>query len=318
LERIALGAGGKNSPGYITMGRGAYPPQGIALSIIPPGMVGQMRGEFIWADRPKSVAGADLALQGGASCIYTLGDAGKASGMKLLPSIEYPEGRTVMFKNQAGEVMTRMVLQIRQQFALPKGDTMAMATKLIELNKKAGVRPEVFCCDRTGYGAGIADMIKHLWSSSIIAVCYSEGSSQTKVMQEDTKTCEEAYERMFSELWFALRYWAEFDCVKLAPQLDMSNLSQQLSNREFLTNSKGQSRAESKKDYMDRGFPSPDEADSLTLTVHAARIGLGIIPSMQGVDAAGPGSEFGDDWYGSGVHIDESNRTQTLEDQPIL
>lgn len=124
---------------------------------------------------------------------------------------------------------------------------------------------------------------------------------------------------MQTELWFALRNWGEFGYFLLEPAMDLSKLTQQLTQRRFRT-SGGHSKVESKKDYMSRGFASPDEADSLTLLVHAARKGSGLILSMRGehlpdVPGADPNSP-GDDWpgqYENGVHVDESNRADYLD-----
>jgi len=42
---------------------------------------------------------------------------------------------------------------------------------------------------------------------------------------------------------------------------------------------------ESKSDYKSRGFPSPDEADALTLMVHAVRRASGVVFSFSNSDA---------------------------------
>jgi len=313
LEAIAKNAGGKETAAYYTMGRGAYPPQGAVLAIIPPGMLANMRGEFIWYSQPVAVGGADLALTGKAAAIYSLGKYGMASGMKLPPSLEFPNGRQVMFKDSTGTVRPRWALECTQQFALPKGDTTTMATNIIAFSKRAGVRPEFLAVDRTGHGAGVADLIKYQWGPQIHAVNYSEGASEGKLMAEDTKTCAEQFERMTSELWFALRALGEFQYFLINPDVDMTKLAPQLTERHFRV-SGVKSRVETKKDYMDRGHDSPDEADSLTLLVHAARKGSGITLSMKG-DASGNGSED-DDWPlpNNGVRIDVTNTTDTLSE----
>lgn len=313
LARIAKNAGGREAAGYYTMGRGAYPPQGLALSVIPPGMVSKMRGTFIWYDTPQPIAGADLALEGGAGCIVTLGLVGKATGVKLPPSVEFPTGRSIMFKDERGSVVPRPALQVTSQLRVEKGDTVQTANRIVDVLKKAGVRPHLFCCDSTGHGRGVADLIKNNWSSQIIALNYSESASDLKIMQEDTQTCHDTCHLAFSELWMALRGWAEFGYVMISPEVDMGQLTQQFTQRLMRTASQ-KSRVESKKDYIDRGHPSPDEADSITLIVHAARVGAGITPSMQGNDDPDSGgSEDSGDWN-SGIIIDSTNRQDTLED----
>jgi hypothetical protein len=275
-------------------------------------MLAKMRGTFLWYEPPMPIGRSDLALEGGAGTVPTLGKFGKATGMKLIPSLEHPNGRTIMFKDSRGQGIPRYALQADHQFVLPKGETMAVAESLITFFKRAGVRPEAVAVDRTGHGAGVADMMKHMWSSAIHDVNYSEGCTEGKLMQEDTKTCKEQYERMWSELWFGLRAWAEFGYVLLSPEMDLTNLSQQLTQRKFRIQN-ARSRVESKRDYMSRGFPSPDEADSLTLLVYAARMVLGVPLSMKG-ETVDP-EEADDGWYeGGSVRIDPSNHADFLDD----
>ena len=320
LEAIAKNAGGYQSPGYYSMGRGLYPPQGIALTVIPPGMLAQSRGEFIWFNDPQAVGSCDLALEGGSSAVFTIGKLGLASGIKYPPSLSHPKGRTVMFKNPQGRVVPRWGLQADQQFKLPKGDTAVMTSAIIKTCKSGAIAGHLLAVDRTGHGAGIADMVKNDWSSAIHDLNYSEGCSETKVMVEDTKTCKEEYPRVDSELWFGMRKWMEFGYFILNPQIEMSELSQQLTQRQYRSTG-GKSQVESKKDYKARGYKSPDEADSLTLFVYAARKGESLILSMKGDTAdGGMNGEPEEDWpgqYPNGVRIDESNRTDALE-TPIL
>lgn len=318
LDKMALSAGGRQSAGYMTMGRGMYPKQGMEVTIIPPGMLQKMRGEVIWLDVPQPVASTDLALEGGDDAIHTLGKWGLATGIKLMPTIDFPNGKVFMFKDEKGVNRPRWALEATRQFALPKGDTVAMKNSVIDVNKKAGVRPEYYACDRTGHGAGVADLIRHDWSPAIHDVNYSEGASADKIMSEDSKTCAEQYERMFTELWFALRAWGEFNYLVINPLMDMSNLTQQLTNRRFRM-SGAKTKVESKKDYESRGFGSPNEADSLTLLVHAARKGSGVTLSMKG-EGVIPSSTWDDDWPQHGMQggtlIDSTNRTDWLDERP--
>lgn len=315
LEKIARNAGGTSAPGYYSMGRGAYPPTGIEMTIIPSGMLLKLKGEFIWLHQPVAVGGCDLALEGGAAAIFTKGSFGMATGIKYPPSLEHPNGRIVMFKNERGHVVPRWGLLAEKQFVLPKGDTIKMKDAVIDLAKKSRIKPEYLCLDRTGVGSGVADLVKHEWSSSIHDINYSEGASETKIMAEEFFLASESYDRLDSELWFAFRSWAEFGYLLIHPQVEMSELSQQLTQRRFKTVGK-KSKVEAKKDYKSRGFSSPDEADSLTLLVHAARKGSGITMSMAG-EAVGVAGEDQDDWEYQGVRIDASNRTDILE-EPVL
>lgn len=318
LEVIARNSGGRESPGYLSMGRGAYPHQGAVMQIVPDALWQKMRGEFIWYDNSQPVAGADLALMGGDAAIWTLGKWGKVTGIKFPPTLEHPTGHKFMFRDRNNNSIVRFGLQADQQFVVPKGDTVEMKNRLIELNRKAGVKGEFFSCDRTGVGAGVADLMKNEWSSLIHDVNYSSGASEGKLMQEDTYTCAEQFDRMNTELWFALRSWGEFQYFLINPAMEVVKLKPQIVQRRFRSSGK-KSNAESKQEYISRmpNGESPNEADSLTLFVNAARKGSGQILSMR-LDDSG---EIGivEDWgadvqqYTGGVRIDPTNRTDYLE-----
>lgn len=316
LEAIARNSGGKQSAGYHSMGRGAYPPQGTELTIFPPGLVDRIRGEYIWYDPPKAVVGVDLALEGGDVCLFALGEYGLASGVKYAPTTLYPHGRKVMYRDASGAVTPRHGVQLKQLFTIERGDTLATAERVIEMCRKVGVRPEMTAVDATSWGAGVASLMKRLWAPNIVSISYSEGSSEEKLFEEDEKLCSELYERIYSELWFALRGWAEFGYFLIHPQVDTSKLAPQLTQRLQITGGV-RSKIESKKDYKDRGpFDSPNEADATTLIIMAMRR-AGIKVSMRGASTeSGEGDDYNDLWLpgnDSVVIIDSTNRFDTLD-----
>jgi hypothetical protein len=203
-----------------------------------------------------------------------------------------------------------------QQFVLPKGETVAMKTSVMDMNRKSGTRPEYYACDRTGHGAGVADLIRYEWSSIIHDVNYSESASLEKLMVEDSKICKETYDRMATELWFAMRMWFEFGYLLIHPSMDMAKLAAQLANRRFRVLG-GRSKTESKKDFESRGFTSPNDADSLSLLVHAARKGSGQILSMRDSNAQSAGnvdSSWYEAMYAGGARIDATNKTDFLDE----
>jgi hypothetical protein len=310
LEQIARNAGGRTAPGYWTMGRGAFPPAGLEMTMVPQGMIGKCRGEFIWYEPPQAVGSCDLALEGNAAAIFSKGLYGLATGIKYPPNLEFPAGRTVMFKDPKGQSLPKPGLMLESQMVLPKGDTVKMKDAIIGVCRKSGIRPEYFAIDRTGNGAGVCDLIRHEWSTSIVDVNFSQSASETKIMAEDNKTAKEEYDRLSSELWGALAKWSDFGVLMIHPQVSMEHLSQELTQRRY-RNIGGRVKVESKADFFSRGHPSPDHADSLTLLIHAVRRGFSVIPSMTGVADLGVSE---DDWGypGANHRIDESNRTEIL------
>lgn len=320
LEKVKQSAGGPMSAGYYTMGRGAYPPQGAAMTVIPAGIWARMRGTPIWYESPKEAGSTDMALEGSATAVQTLGKWGRASGVKYPPSLQFPQGRTVMFKDGNGMVTPRWIAWAESQLHLPKAATRGMTDEILRVNRSAGVRPDLYAIDRTGNGAGTADLLRYEWSEAIVDVNYSQAPSEVKIMSEDTKLPKEEFFRMDSELWFATRAWGEFGFLMLSPELPMGELTQQATQRRYTT-SGGKSKVESKKDYKDRGFTSPDEMDSLTLFVHAIRMGSKMIPSMRGgaLDSRDADDEENleedDMWYSQrGVRLDPTSRSDVLQD----
>jgi hypothetical protein len=159
--------------------------------------------------------------------------------------------------------------------------------------------------------------MKSEWSTLIQGVNYSSSTTTLKVMEEDAKTADEEFDRIDTELWFAAAAWMEFHTLLIHPAIDMTNLTDQLTNRRFRVVA-GRRKVESKKDYKARlAKESPDEADSLTLFVHAARVARQLVPSMGGGDSSGinPGD---DEWWDgavleNGTRFDAASVPDTLE-----
>lgn len=317
LETIARNAGGVNGAGYQIMGRGMYPSQGLEATVVPAGMFAKWVGEAIWYRDPQPIASADLALEGSDDAIWTLGKFGLATGIKYPPSLEHPGGHTFLFKDKNGKVLPRWMLEATTQLILPKAETRGMTDAVISLNRKAGVTGQYFACDRTGHGSGVADLVKYEWSSMIHDVNYSESAGKDLLMVEDSKKCDEQYERMYSVLWFAMRSWGEFQYFVINPSMDRTKVMLQVTNRRFRV-AAGRSKVESKRDYESRGFKSPNEADSMTLLVHAARKGSGLVLSRSGRPVDLPeGLRDDGDWpvpgTVGGVRVDDTNRSDYLD-----
>lgn len=314
INRVIENGGGYQSRAYYTMARAAFPPSNAQQVVIPQGMAEGMKGTFVFLANTTPCAGVDLALEGGDAAPFALGEYGDAIGFRKLPSAKFPMGEYIRFIDATGQQVARPALQVTQIFKLERGDSVFMAKQIKELCESLGIKPGWLALDRTGNGQGVYDILRAHgggWEH-VIGTHYSENASERKILEEDTKTCLEEYGRVLSELWFATRKWGEFNLMKLSPTIDFTTLFPQLTGREF--SPKTQSQVESKKAYMDtHNGQSPDEADSLTLCVHAARTASGVVPSlrMDQVTAAGreqPGAV--DDW-----RVDSTNRTaESLDD----
>jgi hypothetical protein len=174
---------------------------------------------------------------------------------------------------------------------------------------KFKIRPEHLCVDRTGNGAGVHDLLRNRWNLAVMGINYTEGATEMKIMAEDLYPPVKEYERICTELWFAMQKWAEFGYLMIHPTVDHHVLAEQLIKRLYKTTGK-KTRVESKRDYISRNHPSPDEADSLSLMLHGVRVSFGVILSMTGSSEYDPDPDGDDEMV---YRIDETNRFQSLE-----
>lgn len=304
ISKTIENAGGYESPGYYTMARAAFPPSLGNMAIIPQGMVEGSRGAFIWYEPPTPIGAADLALEGGDVAPFYWGEVGLAVGYKTPPSIRHPQGQTLMFLDESERSIVRPALQVTGRVGLEPGDSIAVAKQIIDVANKLGIKPGALAVDSTGLGQGIFDILKNMWSVEVIGVSYMQSASDSKILEEDSKTAKEEYDRACTELWFAMRKFFEHAIMLIAPSIDMSKLGGQLSKRHF---SPGKiNRVESKKEYKAREGASPDDADGLSLLIAAGRKVTGMIPSM--IRTKGIESPHVEDYDRSQGYSDVSNK----------
>jgi hypothetical protein len=310
FDRIVENSGGNNSPGYWAMARGCFPPTGTVMSIIPPGLLDRWKAEVIWYDSPEPCGGIDLALEGNDAARFAKGLFGRASGVKFSPSLAHPNGHTIFFEDKRGRKILRNVIFVEQIFKLPKGDTVAMQAEIVRLCRTLKIKPEWLAVDRTGNGQGVFDLLKYNWGTGVWGVNYSEGAGETRVMAEDTDTAKELYDRVHSELWFATRKFIEFQYCFASPTLATEELVPQLTGRLFRSCGK-KSRVETKSDFKSRHQnKSPDDADAVTLLIHAARKASGFVPGMMAENSTESFDEDDEDYSGS--RVDVTNRFDDL------
>lgn len=279
FEMLIRNAGGVDSPGYWSMGRGCFPPSGVPMSVIPPGLLANIKAEPVWVTNPIPCGAVDLAFLGGDTAVFAKGTFGMATGFKYPPSIMHPDGHTELFKNlKTGRVLPRNVVFLEALLKLPKGETVAIKNEIVRLARASGIRPDWLGVDRTGSGQGVFDLLRFEFGE-VVGLNYSEGASETKIMVEDHAPASELYERAQTELWFALRKFIEFNYCKHSPSVSTEELHPQLTNRRYRAGKRA--KVEPKNDYQSRAQgKSPDEADAFTLLIHVVRKASGFIPGM--------------------------------------
>jgi len=242
----------------------------------------------MFSEEPDIVAGGDLALEGGDTAELAVGRFGRAVGVRYPPSFDNPKGREVIFKDSFGNTRFRWALQVDQIFPLPKGDTVMMAEAIMKACQRLKVKPGNLMLDRTGNGAGVHDYLKNLWSNEVRGVNYMESATEKKILEDDTKTAKDEYERAVSELWFALKKWMEFNFIRIKPEALSEELAKELTGRRYATGKL--TKVETKGEYQSRGNSSPNKADALTLLLHGTRLAFGVRPNslddMAGVTGA--------------------------------
>lgn len=306
LERIISNSGGVNTPGYYTFARGAFPKDGADLVIIPQVLLDDVMGEYQFVTSTV-VAGVDIALEGDDNAVMTVGRYGPASGWRKRPTRDFPDGEVVHFVSLDGRPARKSVLQIDQQFKLPKAETITMAKAIRTTCEDAGVDPEWVCVDRTVNGAGVHDYLKSTWGP-VKGVNPSFAASEIKILEEDTETPHQLYERLVTELWYAARKFFEHKLIKISPTVPTERLFNELTTRQFNTNARGKIKVEAKVEYKSRGHKSPDFADSLTMLIHGVRLTVGgPIGSSEGAQNGGGGGEV------FRPKTDATNRFQTLD-----
>jgi hypothetical protein len=277
-QAIIRGSGGTESAGYFTFCRACFPMSGNAVSVIPQLMLDRSVATVTWRETPRIVVGIDIALEGGDTAKLAWGKAGVATGVTRQPTIQFPQGETVVFQGPQGRPGEKYLVQLCALMPLPKGDTWVMAQEVVRVCRLLNVDPDWVTMDRTGNGAGVHDIVKTLWSSAVRGVNYYQAASDKKIVAEDKTTAHESVNRMVSELWVALRKWMDYGRFFILPEVSLDKLGPQLVGRQI---SLGKVDAvESKKDFTDRNNPSPDEADATTLMLHSARMASGEIPAV--------------------------------------
>jgi hypothetical protein len=310
FQRIISNAGGLDTPGYWTMARACFPRGGAIYCVIPSMLVYKLRAEFMFGEEPTNCGAADLALEGNDNAEFAVGRFGKAVGIRFAPTFENPEGREILFKDKNGKRVLRWALQIDQVFPLERGDTVKMAEQVKANAIKFHIPPGWLMLDRTGNGSGVHDLLKSLWSPEVRGVNYQESATDRKILEEDTKTAKEEYERVVSELWFAFKKWAEFDLVKIKPTALDEELTKELTGRRYMSGKL--TRVEVKTEYKSRGNPSPNKADAVTLLLHGVRVASSCVPSALAPDA-GRFVTGSDDTEPVPVFVCECNRFDDID-----
>ena len=272
---IKAAGGDDEAPEVYTQVYGVFPPKGTMASIIARHWIDNSFGEWLFEGPTTGYAGFDPAFTGDLPAL-AVGRFGKAKAW-----IDFA-GKTHMLTE------SRWVLQIDSVGILPRGDTQDLADELFERIKILQIKPECFAIDRTGAGTGVHDIVRRQWrvkvygmnpdnpqASEPVDICgihYSEKPSTVKIAEEDTETPETMFDRINSELWYAMARLMEFDTIRIGRGVDPKAIEELSSRRGGRTTTRSKRRTVEPKDaFKARGHASPDRADAITMLVHACR-----------------------------------------------
>ncbi len=134
-------------------------------------------------------------------------------------------------------------------FKFRNKDTMFLANKLGNLNNKS--KYDAVFIDVIGIGAGVVDRLIQLGHKNIIPVNFAEAAINDK-----------EYHNLRSECHGKTKQWLkDGGCIPDDPEL-----ADDLTNPEYLYDSRDRIQIESKKDMKKRGLPSPDCGDLLHIS----------------------------------------------------
>lgn len=252
---------GTGDPSYWCFARGMYPPTTAEYHIMPSYILNEAIGTYVFIKTPTPWATTDPAFaEGGDSPEFTTGRYGYASAFDPVA------GDRVIFSKP------RWVIQVEQQFPIPKDKTPLMSKAIRELCIRLGVQPDWYCIDRTGNAQGLYDDLI-LTFGPILGIQWGEGATDKKILEEDTQIASELYAGVSTEMLFAAAQWIEYGYMKFSPVMNTQKLFSQFTARRYDFVSKTLRRAESKYSLKLRtGGESCDLCDSVILAPHLIRM----------------------------------------------
>lgn len=256
---------GENNPEYFTMGRGWFPEMSATTVIITEAMFNRAKGLYHFIGPVISAGSNDLAFEGNDAVIFTHLRHGEADGWTDM------EGKFHKF------TIPRRVIQVEQQMSLPKLPSLEQARAIMRLSRDLTVKPIWLVCDRTGAGTGVHDCLCSLFGPEVMGMMWSWAPTQTRILDDDAKTCDELYKDIITEMAWSTRRFIETDMIKLHPGVNWNELERQTVTRKYSQVGRGFLQIQSKKDFKrQNGDKSPDRFDSLIQGIQLIRMNAGV------------------------------------------
>ena len=238
---------GEQSPTFWKYTRGFWSPDGMVKTVLSESLIETHTPtkNLVFTTNVQIVAALDPAFGGGDRCILRFAKVGTAND-KL----------SILFQD---------IIHISVNAQLTEPVHYQIANRVKEECNKRGVPPDKFALDSSGEGGGLADILTREWGV-VHRVEFSFSPSTVPVSDEDSRPCNEAYDRKVTELWFSMRKWVVEERVG---GMDIETL-QEFCGRMF-DDSKRKISVESKTVMKQRTGKSPDLADAAVVLLDLVR-----------------------------------------------
>ena len=136
-------------------------------------------------------------------------------------------------------------------------DSMIFADRIASLIQEH--KPDAAFIDMGAMGAGVYDKLRELGYGGVVQPVYFQN--------EPIRT--DLYQNRRAEMWHSIARWLKDGGVLPREGRESQDIEDDLTAPEYFYNNRGKLQLESKEDMKDRGLPSPDDGDALSLTFAA-------------------------------------------------
>jgi hypothetical protein len=250
---------GEQSPTFWKYTRGFWSPDGMVKTVLSESIIETYTPtrKLVFTTNVQVVAGLDPGF-GGDRCVLRFAKVGTA--------------------NDKVSILFGDVIHISPNAQLTEPVHYQIANRVKEECSQRGVPPDKFALDSSGEGGGLADILTREWGV-VHRVEFGGSASTIPVSDEDSRPCNEAYDRKVTELWFSMRKWVVEERVG---GMDMET-RQEFCARMF-DDSKRKISVETKTVMKQRTGKSPDLADAAVVLLDLVRKTAVLEPRATKVD----------------------------------
>ena len=238
---------GEQSPTFWKFTRGFWAPDGMVKTVLSESLIETHlpNRKILFKGMSTKVAALDPGF-GGDRCILRFAKVGESVDNKL----------TIFFDD---------IIHISPNAQSTEPVHYQIAARVKEECKMRQIPPDKFAMDSSGEGGGLADILTREWGV-VHRVEFGGSPSAMPVSDEDTRPCNEAYDRKVTELWFSMRKWVVEERIA---GLDIETM-QEFCGRMF-DDSKRKIAVEPKTIMKQRTGKSPDLADAAVVLLDLVR-----------------------------------------------